>query len=60
MAATLAAAGLSQSFARLYVEMARAFDAGSVQPLAGRNRENTTPTRFETFVEELTAEDIAA
>lgn len=60
MVEALVAAGLAESFARLYVEMTRAFDSGSVQPLAGRNSENTTPTRFESFVDELAAEAVAA
>ena len=50
-AKALAQAGLSESFAGLYVEMTRAFNEGKVKPW--RNRENTTPTRFEDFVGEL-------
>jgi uncharacterized protein YbjT (DUF2867 family) len=47
----LAQAGLSESFARLYVEMTRAFNEGTIKPR--RTAENTTPTRFEDFANEL-------
>ena len=50
-AKALAQAGLSESFAGLYVEMTRAFNEGKIKPW--RNPENTTPTRFEDFVGEL-------
>jgi uncharacterized protein YbjT (DUF2867 family) len=53
MKSALVEAGLSESFAELYVEMTRAFNEGRVGPRAGRTPENTTPTRFEDFVEEL-------
>ena len=53
MAQALVQAGLSESFARLYVEMTRAFNEGKVHSREGRNPENTTPTRFEDFVGEL-------
>jgi uncharacterized protein YbjT (DUF2867 family) len=56
MAATLVEAGLSESFARLYVEMTRAINEGRVGPLVGRTPENTTRTRFEDFVGELAGE----
>ncbi len=49
----LVQAGLSESFARLYVEMTRAINEQKLKPLAGRTEENTTPTRFEDFVDEL-------
>lgn len=49
----LVQAGLSESFARLYVEMTRAFNEGKVQPRRGPA--NTTPTPFEDFVHELAA-----
>ena len=55
MIAALVAAGLSESFARLYVEMTRAFNEGRVRPSASRTAENTTPTRFEDFATELLA-----
>jgi uncharacterized protein YbjT (DUF2867 family) len=47
----LVQAGLSESFARLYVEMTRAFNEGIIKP--DRRPENTTPTRFEDFAPEL-------
>jgi uncharacterized protein YbjT (DUF2867 family) len=47
----LVQAGLSESFARLYVEMTRAFNEGIIKP--DRTRENTTPTPFEDFAPEL-------
>jgi uncharacterized protein YbjT (DUF2867 family) len=47
----LVQAGLSESFARLYVEMTRAFNEGIIKPR--RTPENTTPTRFEDFADEL-------
>jgi uncharacterized protein YbjT (DUF2867 family) len=49
-AQALAQAGLSESFAKLYVEMTRAFNEGTIKPV--RTRENTTPTRFEDFADE--------
>ena len=49
-AQALAQAGLSESFATLYVEMTRAFNEGTTKP--ARTRENTTPTRFEDFADE--------
>ena len=49
----LVQAGLSASFAGLYVEMTRAFNEGTVRPREGRTPENTTPTRFEDFADEL-------
>jgi uncharacterized protein YbjT (DUF2867 family) len=55
MAAALVAAGLSASFAQVYVDMTRAFNEGTVGPLNGRTPENTTPTRFEDFVADLAA-----
>ena len=55
MAAALVQAGLSASFAKVYVDMTRAFNEGIVQPLHGRTPENTTPTRFEDFAGELAA-----
>ena len=45
-------AGLSESFANLYVEMTRGFNEGTVKP-SDRTAENTTPTRFEDFADEL-------
>ena len=44
-------AGLSASFASLYVDMTRAFNEGTIKP-NGRTPLNTTPTRFEDFAGE--------
>ncbi|HEY0857339.1 MAG TPA: NAD(P)H-binding protein [Albitalea sp.] len=55
MAQALVGGGVSESFARLYVEMVQAINAGRVQPREGRHAGNTTPTRFEDFVGELAA-----
>jgi uncharacterized protein YbjT (DUF2867 family) len=52
-ARALVQAGLSESFASLYVEMTRAFNEGTVKPRNGRTPENITPTRFEDFASEL-------
>jgi uncharacterized protein YbjT (DUF2867 family) len=46
----LVQAQFSESFARLYVEMTRAFNEGTIKP--ARTRENTTPTGFEDFADE--------
>jgi uncharacterized protein YbjT (DUF2867 family) len=53
MAAVLAQAGLSESFAEQYVGMTRAFNEATVQPRHGRTPENTTPTTFEAFADEF-------
>ena len=53
MVQALVQAGMSKSFAGLYVEMTRAFREGVVKPSKGRTRENTTPRRFEDFAREL-------
>jgi hypothetical protein len=52
-AKALVQAGLSESFAGLYVEMTRAFNEGKVKSGKGRTPESTTPTRFEDFASEL-------
>lgn len=49
----LVQAGMSESFARLYVELTRAINEGKIKPREGRTPENTTPTRFEDFAVEL-------
>ena len=49
----LVQAGMSESFANLYVEMTRAFNDELIKPSNGRTPENTTPTRFEEFASEL-------
>ncbi|MPY87535.1 MAG: NAD(P)H-binding protein [Luteitalea sp.] len=51
MTNALVKAGLSASFAELYVEMTRAFNEGTVN--ARRTAENTTRTPFEDFAAEL-------
>jgi uncharacterized protein YbjT (DUF2867 family) len=53
MAGALVGAGLSESFASLYVEMTRSFNEGVVVPRKGRTPENTTPTPFDAFASEL-------
>lgn len=53
MAGALVGAGLSESFASLYVEMTRSFNEGVVVPRNGRTPENTTPTPFDAFASEL-------
>jgi uncharacterized protein YbjT (DUF2867 family) len=53
MAESLVQAGMSASFADLYAEMTRAFNEGIVGSGVTRTAENTTPTRFEEFAEEL-------
>ncbi len=53
MAGALAQAGVSATFAGLYVEMTRAINEGRLAPREGRRPENTTPTRFEDFADEL-------
>ena len=52
-AKALVQAGLSESFATLYVEMTRAFNEGKVKSGKGRTPENTTSTQFEDFAGEL-------
>lgn len=44
-------AGLSPDMSRLYVEMAKAFNDGRI--IAKRTEENTTPTSFEVFCNEV-------
>jgi len=51
MTDALVQAGLSPSFAALYVEMTRAFNEGTVDP--PRTPETSTPTPFEAFADEL-------
>jgi hypothetical protein len=53
MAAALVQAGVSDSFAGLYMEMLRALNEGRIKPRQGRTAENTTPTRFEDFADDL-------
>jgi uncharacterized protein YbjT (DUF2867 family) len=53
-ASSLVRMGISPNMAGLYAEMARAFNDGKIQSLEGRRPENTTPTKFEDFVKDLT------
>jgi uncharacterized protein YbjT (DUF2867 family) len=52
-AKALVQAGVSESFADLYIEMTRAINEGRLQSRAGRTPENTSPTRFQDFAPEL-------
>jgi uncharacterized protein YbjT (DUF2867 family) len=52
-AASLAQTGISQDVARLYAELARAFNEGRIASREGRGPENTTPTRLEDFADVL-------
>jgi len=52
-ASSLVQMGISPNVAGLYAEMARAFNDGKIQSLEGRRPENTTPTKFEDFAEDL-------
>jgi uncharacterized protein YbjT (DUF2867 family) len=51
--AALVQMGLSQNVADLNVEMARAFNEGRLESREHRKPENTTPTTFEEFADEL-------
>ena len=52
-ASALVQMGISANMAGLYAEMARAFNEGKIKSREGRRPENTTPTRFEDFAEDL-------
>jgi uncharacterized protein YbjT (DUF2867 family) len=45
--------GMSRSFAELMVEMTNALNAGHMRALEPRSAANTTPTSFETFVQDV-------
>jgi uncharacterized protein YbjT (DUF2867 family) len=45
--------GMSKNFATLICEMSDALNNGYMQPLEPRSKSNTTPTSFETFVQEV-------
>ena len=45
--------GFSENIATLEAEVARAANEGRIKSREGRNLENTTPTRFEDFADEL-------
>jgi len=44
--------GMSSNMAELILEMARALNSGHMRPQEPRTAQNTTPTSFETFVQE--------
>ena len=52
-AASLVQMGVSENVAGLYAEMARAFNERRLDSREGRRPDNTTPTRFEDFAEDL-------
>jgi uncharacterized protein YbjT (DUF2867 family) len=52
-ASSLVQMGISANMAGLYAEMARAFNEGKIKSREGRRPENTTPTRFEDFAQDL-------
>jgi hypothetical protein len=45
--------GISRNMAELLCEMSAALNNGYMRPLEPRSEKNTTPTTFETFVEEV-------
>jgi hypothetical protein len=45
--------GIPPKGAAMYVEMYTAINTGVLVPLEPRSRENTTPTSFETFVQDV-------
>jgi uncharacterized protein YbjT (DUF2867 family) len=45
--------GISRNMAQLLCEMSAAINGGYMKPLEPRSEKNTTPTSFETFVEEV-------
>ena len=51
----MVAMGLSKDFARLYIEMSRAFNEGLIMSGCRRTAENTTATSFETFAQDFAA-----
>jgi uncharacterized protein YbjT (DUF2867 family) len=51
--ASLVQMGISSNVAELYTELSRAIDEGKLKSIEGRGPGNTTPTRFEDFVETL-------
>ncbi len=52
MKGALVQGGMSENFAGLILEMAGALNSGHMRALEGRTAANSTPTRFETFVQE--------
>jgi uncharacterized protein YbjT (DUF2867 family) len=47
--------GMTQKKAAVYIEMFKAINTGVLVPQEPRSRENTTPTSFETFVQDVFA-----
>jgi hypothetical protein len=45
--------GMSPKKAAVYIEMFKAINGGILAALEPRSRENTTPTSFETFVQDV-------
>jgi hypothetical protein len=45
--------GISRNMAQLLCEMSASINSGYMKPLEPRSEKNTTPTSFETFVEEV-------
>ena len=45
--------GISRNMAELICEMSAALNSGHMKALEPRSAKNTTPTTFETFVEEM-------
>jgi uncharacterized protein YbjT (DUF2867 family) len=45
--------GISKNVASLICEMSEALNSGHIKPLEARSESNTTPTSFETFVQEV-------
>jgi hypothetical protein len=45
--------GMSRNMAELLCEMSAALNNGYMRPLEPRSEKNTTPTTFETFVQEV-------
>jgi uncharacterized protein YbjT (DUF2867 family) len=51
--AALVQMGMSETMAKLLLEMTNAMNTGKMRPLESRTQQNTTPTAYETFVAEV-------
>lgn len=51
--AVLVQMGMSETMAKLLLEMTNTMNAGRMRPLESRTQQNTTPTSYETFVSEV-------
>jgi uncharacterized protein YbjT (DUF2867 family) len=51
--AALVQTGVSETMAKLLLEMTNAMNAGKMRALESRTQQNTTPTSYETFVSEV-------